>query len=261
MNILARLKRPGNSYKFIRIVILAIAFMTLAACARPEKIESAIATGTLLPGAKDTLEPVRSITTAYLARSQAALTGTQEASRTMLAFNPPPTVAPATDFSNFADAWKRYSNESYGISFEYPAVYDISPYKDNNCGVKVSTLADGIYIDVGMRISLAITEADSSTLAEYVDNYLKDRETSEFTLTSRTNTAVGGAEAKMLEYRFGGPNRYGTVTFFKHGSRIFGLNFTAGVFCESIVMEDKESGMTELGTYFHMLESFQFTPP
>lgn len=255
--------RFASRMQLLWIAITTIVLLTLAACtpASTTKNEDNVGAGMLMSRANDTLEPLWSATATSLAARNADMPSTPAGLETTLTLEPSSKSTLAADFSLFADSWIRYTSEEYGISFEYPAVYDVSPYQENNCGVKVSTFPDGVYIDVGMRISLAIIEAGSSTLMEYVDNYLKDREAREFILTSRTDTTVGGVEAIMLEYRFGGTNRYGTATFFRHGDRIFGLNFTAGVFCESIVVEDTQSGMTELGAYFHILESFEFTPP
>jgi hypothetical protein len=53
-------------------------------------------------------------------------------------------------------------------------------------------------------------------------------------------------------------NRYGTATFLMHADKLYTFNFTAGVFCEMIA-NDFASGVTEFGTYLHLLHTFEFS--
>jgi hypothetical protein len=58
-----------------------------------------------------------------------------------------------------------------------------------------------------------------------------------------------------IQYRFGGTNRFGTISFVEHDGRIFGFNFSAGSFCD--IPQDQVQ-VSENTVYAHLLESFLF---
>jgi len=221
--------------------------MLLASCApiMPAEKTNPIPTSTTIPEPSLTPTPNR--------------TATVQAQVTMLALTPSknprltPTITPTLDFSTFANRWKIYRNEDYPISFEYPAIYDEEPYSQFGCNINVSTNDKNVYFDIGERVN-----ADHQTLEAYVDKFIKDNEGSDFKVVSREDGTVGGVKSTTIQYRFGGTGRLGVVTYFERENKIYGLDFTAGVFCENMV-GDSASGMTEFTTYFHILESFQFT--
>lgn len=171
---------------------------------------------------------------------------------------PTPTNTPTPDFSEFAHQWTRYTSQEHGISFEYPAVFDVTPYKEMGCGVRIYTHAAEVYFDVGERIILTVFKVPDKTLAQYVDEFVRHSASQDLTITSRTESTVGGVKAVILEYRFGALNRYGVVTYFKRGDNMYAADFTAGLFCE-MAAGDTTSGMSEFDAYFHILDSFRFT--
>jgi hypothetical protein len=113
------------------------------------------------------------------------------------------TSTPTLDFARFANTWKQYHNETYGITFEYPALYDEAPYQAYGCNIRLSTSKSGVYIDVGERISVSIENAPQQTLGAYVEAFIQDNAGPDFTVTSRENGRVGGVQAIAVEYRFG----------------------------------------------------------
>lgn len=229
------------------IAIITVMTITLVACSQtsPTKIGDGM--------------PVALVTSDSTARPQTDLTATELVRESSKTPEPTATITPTLDLSRFANVWEKYQNEAYGISFDYPAVYNESPYTDYACGIRLSEPADSneVYFYLGERITLAIIEAKNETLTDYVDHFVEKNEGDDFTLISRSEGQVGGVKAITLEYRFGAFNRYGTVTYFKRSDKLYAVDFTAGVFCE-MMTQDTTSGMSEFGAYFHILESFQF---
>jgi hypothetical protein len=88
-------------------------------------------------------------------------------------------------------------------------------------------------------------------LEEYTDQILSTRD---WTVVSRKDETVNGIRAVTVEYRFGGLNRYGTITLIEKDERIFAFNLTAGAFCDI-----PESGVREFDAFLHMIATFQFT--
>lgn len=141
--------------------------------------------------------------------------------------------------------WKTYQNELYGFSFEYPAIYEEMPYKDS-CGLEENSDA----IRVGQRSELLFLNSGGLDLAEYTNNLLEGKD---WNVDSRENELINGLEAITVQYRFGGTNRFGSLTLVKDEQRIFAFSFSAGGFCEI-----PESPMlSEPNAYAHMLETFR----
>lgn len=111
-------------------------------------------------------------------------------------------------------------------------------------------------ITVGHRIIIAVSPADGRSLDALVDAFLEARD---LTVTDRTSREVAGTQAVRLEYRFGGTNRFGLVTFFTHAEWFYGVSITAGAFCEMLVPEGASDLVyTEFQAYDLVLDSFKF---
>ena len=141
-------------------------------------------------------------------------------------------------------AWKTYQNGTYGFTFEYPAIYDEPAYKDS-CGLKESS--DGVQL--GHQIQIQFLDSGGLNLAEYTTNLLQSKG---WSADSQQNEPVNGMEAVTVQYRFGGTNRFGTLTLVKPNDHIFAFNFTAGSFCDI-----SESQTSEPNAYSHIIETFQ----
>lgn len=252
------------------IILTLIFFLTLSACGskipinESEKIPSITST----PRPVDltaTLNMSDTATSIYHGTQETNLTSTAQVKATNLALITPTktqtstlTITPTTDFSKFSDQWSEYTSDEHGISFEYPAVYEVSPYIDLGCGPRINTQSGNIEIDIGERIILTIFKNNGQSLDAYVEDTIKKSE--QLTITSKNNIVVDEVNAIMIEYRFGGPNRYGTFTVFSRNGYFYRVDFTAGGTCDlAVSMVDKGSGMTEFETYFKILESFKFT--
>jgi len=156
------------------------------------------------------------------------------------------SITPASALPDIA--WSTYSNDQFGISFEYPAVYDLPSNQD--CGVKVSSLPDGTEISIGYRSFLLIQSSSGVGLQEYVDTLIAQKQ---WRLDSQENVLLGGENAIRFDYRFGG-SRFGTATVAIYNNKFYVFNFTAGIFCDI-----PEANLNEGYAYEHWLESLKFS--
>ena len=67
------------------------------------------------------------------------------------------------------------------------------------------------------------------SLSDYVDKFTNER-TGDWNIEARKGGITAARESIKLEYRFGGANRYGEVTFIKNNENIYAIGFTAGGF-------------------------------
>jgi hypothetical protein len=147
-------------------------------------------------------------------------------------------TAPATD-------WLTYHNAVYGFSFEYPAIYESTAFQAS-CGLKEN--ADSLQI--GHQIMLQTLDSGGLSLADFANQFLAAKG---WSMDTQANTTVNGAEAIAFQYRFGGTNRFGSLTFISHAGKIVVLNFTAGGFCEV-----PQAEFSEPSAYTHLVQTFRF---
>lgn len=158
-----------------------------------------------------------------------------------------PAAPSATPNPSTSVTWNTYRNDAYGFTFEYPAIYDETSYKDS-CGIKESN--DGIHL--GHQIDVLFLESNGLTLTDYASSLLQSKG---WTLDSLTNVTINDLNAVTVEYRFGGTNRYGTFTLIEDNAHVLLLNFSAGSFCNIL-----EAQISEPAAYAHILETFRLTP-
>jgi hypothetical protein len=165
-----------------------------------------------------------------------------------------PTMTPTFDYVKYVDSWSTYTNENFGFSFDYPTIYDVSPY--SSCRVHVNTSEPWIfYLDLGYRSELAIANNDLSSFSDYVDRWvqsIKNRE--DWSLWSRYGRVINSYQAATIEYNFS--IRYGTTTFFGKNHNIYIFNWTAGSGCDI-----PEIRLYEYDAYNHAVETFKFITP
>lgn len=150
--------------------------------------------------------------------------------------------------------WTTYTNDDYGLSFEYPAAYD--ERSEPNCGVRVQEVGaefNAPYfiprtdILVGFRTVVSITDREGLDLDGVVERTLGWREG--WTIESMENL-MNGREGVYVEYRFGETNRLGMMAFFIRGEDAVMVQTSAGAFCDI-----PEENVTELGAFEHLLET------
>ncbi len=141
--------------------------------------------------------------------------------------------------------WATYQSKTYNFSFEYPAIYEMAPFKAA-CGLRDL----GTSLKLGARIEIVMYAVGSISLEDFTHQLLT---TKEWVLENQDNGQLGGLSAININYRFGGLNRFGTLTLVKHSEVVVALGFTSGSFCADLPAEDDEAS-----TYQHILDTFQF---
>ena len=179
------------------------------------------------------------------------------------ALRPTDTPQPAVDVQHFKNVWKTYTNTEYGFSFEYPAIYDHSPY--DRCAVITRTISSDFSLEdiyVGARTWLYIKAANGENLQQHYQKFLDSAKSDPqfmvasyfFSDTGKIAIGAHGEPELTLEYRFGSMGRYGRVTFVKHQDQILEIHFTAGVFCDV-----PEIGLSEVDVALRVLSSLRFS--
>lgn len=121
----------------------------------------------------------------------------------------------------------------------------MAPFKAT-CGLRDL----GSSLTLGARIEVVIYPVGTISLEDFAHQFLT---TKDWTLENQDNGLLGGLSAININYRFGGTNRFGTVTLVKHEQVVVTLGFTSGSFCADLPPEDDEAS-----TYQHILDTFQF---
>jgi len=159
----------------------------------------------------------------------------------------PPAITPILNPSISTILWDTYQNDLYGFSFEYPAVYEEPAYIDR-CGLKENETG----IHLGQRIDIQFLDPGGLGLEDFASHLLNGKD---WSLESQTRQSISGLEGINIQYRFGGTNRFGTISLVEHNSHIFGFNFSAGGFCD---VQENQVLVSETTVYAHLLESFLF---
>ncbi len=156
------------------------------------------------------------------------------------------SVTPLTTPSPGNALWATYQSKTYQFSFEYPAIYEMAPFKAT-CGLRDL----GTSLNLGARIEIVMYPVGSISLDDFTLQFLS---TKDWVLQNQDNGQLGGLNAININYQFGGLNRFGSLTLVKHNEEVVALGFTSGSFCADLPPEDDEAS-----TYQHILDTFQFS--
>lgn len=161
----------------------------------------------------------------------------------------------AQEIDSASVRWTAYTNSDYGLSFEYPAVYD--ERSEQNCGIRVQEVRaefNAPYfiprtdILVGFRTVVSITDREGLDLNGVVERAIGWREG--WTIESMETGLMNGNEGVYVEYRFDVDNRQGMMAFFIRGEDAVVVQTSAGALCDI-----PEENATELGAFEHLLET------
>jgi CARDB len=159
----------------------------------------------------------------------------------------PPAKTPSPNTSITHILWEIYRNDLHGFSFEYPMVYE-EPAYIGRCGLKETETG----IQLGQRIEIQYLDPGGLGLEDFASQVLQGKD---WSVDSQTSQLIGGLVGINIQYRFGGTNRFGTISLVEHNNRIFGFNFSAGDFCD---IQENQLQVSEGIVYAHLLESFRF---
>lgn len=205
-----------------------------------ELMTQTIATIGAWPAARGRLLPIVALVILVaLGSACAGATGTAASPKA----TPTPSAVPATPAASPAaavatpqtDSWKEFSSDRFGFSFRYPSACEVA---EN----------DEAYY-VGGRIELAVLDPQGLGLAAFVDRFMDGRvQDGSWRIDNTKSATLGGQAAITVDYRFGGPGRFGTATFTLKGGQIYVWGLTAGGFtCD------------EPQVYDTVVSSFRFT--
>jgi len=136
---------------------------------------------------------------------------------------------PATPVSTCVSAPTTYRNEQFGFEFQYCSECKLTEQSEGAQGLGGGRVY--LSVIVGSRLELHVSDPGGLGLADYVKQTTDQLEARGASIESVSQVApVGSAEALAIQYRFGGPGRYGEATFFERNGRIYDVGFTAGAF-------------------------------
>jgi hypothetical protein len=164
---------------------------------------------------------------------------TQQAA-TMIALTQ--AVPPATQ--DALNPWTIYQNNTFGFLLEYPMAYGMAPNAET-CGLEASNEA----VRIGHQIEIRFLSSNGLSLEEYANDLLQEKD---WRVESTRHETVGGRQAITVDYRFGGTDRFGTITLVEYNGLVYAFQFTAGDFCTIPGYE-----ITEPEAYAHVLQSFR----
>jgi hypothetical protein len=157
------------------------------------------------------------------------------------------SLPPATPVSTCVSAPTTYRNDQFGFEFQYCSECKLTEQSEGAQGLGGGRVY--LSVIVGSRLELHVSDPGGLSLADYVKQTTDQLETGGASIESASQAPpVGGAEALAVQYRFGGPGRYGEATFFERNGRIYDVGFTAGAFT-----------CREPQVYGVILSTFQFT--
>jgi hypothetical protein len=140
--------------------------------------------------------------------------------------------------------WKTYQDPTFGITMEYPAIYDEPPYSDS-CGLKPGSEE----VRLGRQIQVRFLYGGGLSLEEYTTKFLQENDWKAETQYYET---VSGLPAITVFYRIAGTEKGGIVTLVEYNGLVYAFGLTEGDTCEipgSPAAEDQ--------AFTHMISTFR----
>ncbi len=158
---------------------------------------------------------------------------------TACATQPTPTPtrpAPVTD-------WKIFHSPLYGLTFEYPGLYDEAAYR-TACGLREGPRG----ILLGGQDVIFILPAQGLILEEFAANLAQNEQ---WQVTAWRDSVIHDQPAVALDYELGG--QPATVTLLQQGETVAAIGLTPSLFCDL-----PELGLTGAEVYARLVASFQW---
>lgn len=166
-----------------------------------------------------------------------------------------PTSAPTESVLEYKDKWITFVDNKSGITFEYPAVYEHPLYAW--CAPVISHRDGQTTIYIAAKHTWIIQSPKQKTAQEALDE-LKERDKidDEFNIQDISQQEIFGSMGYVVEYRFGGLNRYGSASIVEVGDKLILRDFNAGPFCDVL-----EIDFYEQEAMLRFNETFRFVAP
>jgi len=160
------------------------------------------------------------------------------------------TLTPTLDIAAYANSWTTYHG-NYGISFEYPAIYDEKPYQ-GICDAIESR--DGAHF--GEKSRVFVRKQESTSLDKYVLSFIPTYHPDEqFKLESQLSAQINGRPAITVKFKLGEAAESETLIFITDpaSTLVFTFSFVGGNACAV-----PEIGISEEMIFQHAVDTFQF---
>jgi len=136
-------------------------------------------------------------------------------------------VTPTIDIAKYTGPWKKYTSDEFGISFEYPEVFDnilecsVNIIQRESFGdLDLFGYAEWTEIRIGgENYRIDVVEIGKTTLADAIDQITASKLDGVFEIT-RLNMNVDDKDAIQIEYSSEYNFRYGVVTIFKNKNNL-----------------------------------------
>ncbi len=158
------------------------------------------------------------------------------------------TLTPTLDIASYTNAWTRYHG-NYGISFEYPSIYDEKPYNDR---CKAVESWDGA--DFGEKNEVYVRQPLDQSLDEHVElslaNYHREKP---LKIKSREEIEINKQPAIVIKYKLveESESREFVFTTVLGSELIYTFSFIGGTACDI-----PEIGVSERTVFEHAVETF-----
>lgn len=149
---------------------------------------------------------------------------------------------------DMANSWTRYRG-NYGISFEYPSIYDEKPYNEI---CKATESLDGA--DFGEKSEVYVRQPLGATLDEHVKLYLENLQFDEpVKIESQEAIEINHQPAIIVKYKLGEAIESWELIFVFIPERkvIYTFSFVGGSACDV-----PEIGLSEQTVFGHAVETF-----
>jgi hypothetical protein len=156
---------------------------------------------------------------------------------------------PTLDLLSFEGSWERFSDHIYGISIEYPSIYDEELYKDVCAPFETR---DGIHF--GENGQIFIRQKMGKSLDDHILSFLANlRLDGYFRLEAQDSLQINGQPARSIKYRLDDFGEIREFIFFAAAEHdvIYTFSFEGGTMCDV-----PEIGISEQTVFEHSLESF-----
>jgi hypothetical protein len=160
------------------------------------------------------------------------------------------TPTPTLDLASYANTWTRYHG-NYGISFEYPSIYDEKPYNDR---CKAVESWDGA--DFGEKNEVYVRQPLGPTLDEHVElslaNYHREKP---LTIESRAEIEINKRPAIVIKYKLveESESREFVFTTVLGSELIYTFSFIGGSACDI-----PEISLSERTVFEHAFATFYY---
>ena len=168
---------------------------------------------------------------------------------------PRPTRTPtpdltATSFMASLPEWTLYTNETMGISFEYPTRFDYPPKTQCSPHFRESPDTLGV-VTLGVRISIVVLDAESMSLDEFLTETFSRED---LFIQEQQPATISSASGQYIQYRYGSMGRFAEMYIVEKWDRFYVLQSLWGDGCDDTV----EARIGEHHIFVHMVNTFAF---